>query len=124
MNGLDRQIYAFCVVVLTGVAVGLLFDLLRVGRKRLARRSPAATLADLLFCLAAATVVLAAFILGNWDGLRLWMFLALAAGLLGYGALAGPVLLPVFSAVLDLVLWPWLTLGRCWQRYKGGPRRR
>ena len=78
-----------------GAALGLLFDVLRVPRRH-ARRACTRAVFDTVFCL---TVGLVVFVFGMAAGsgqVRLFMFLAIAAGWTGYFAwVSGQVLPPL-----------------------------
>ena len=68
-----------------GAALGLLFDVLRVPRRR-ARRAFTRAVLDTVFCLTVGLVVFAFGMAAGSGQVRLFMFLAIAAGWTGYFA--------------------------------------
>lgn len=78
-----------------GAALGLLFDVLRVPRRH-ARRAFLRAVLDAVFCLAVGLVVFAFGMAAGSGQVRLFMFLAIAAGWTGYFAwVSGQVLPPL-----------------------------
>ena len=75
-----------------GAALGLLFDVLRVPRRH-ARRAFLRAVLDAVFCLAVGLTVFAFGMAAGSGQVRLFMFLAIAAGWTGYFAVA-----PAWSA--------------------------
>jgi spore cortex biosynthesis protein YabQ len=128
MSSLGLQVYAFLVMVLTGVAVGVCFDLYRSVRGVVRPRRPVARdLGDLAFSLVAFLLVAAGLFLSNWGELRLYAFAGLAAGAALYFELASETVLAVARGVLILAgrglrrggrlafraaTWPWRTAQR------------
>mgnify|MGYP002745033364 FL=1 len=68
-----------------GAALGLLFDVLRVPRRH-ARRAFLRAVLDAVFCLAVGLTVFAFGMAAGSGQVRLFMFLAIAAGWTGYFA--------------------------------------
>ena len=78
-----------------GAALGLLFDMLRVPRRH-ARRAFLRAVLDAVFCLAVGLTVFAFGMAAGSGQVRLFMFLAIAAGWTGYFAwVSGQVLPPL-----------------------------
>ena len=78
-----------------GAALGLLFDVLRVPRRH-ARRACTRAVLDIVFCLSVGLVVFAFGMAAGSGQVRLFMFLAIAAGWTGYFAwVSGQVLPPL-----------------------------
>ena len=78
-----------------GAALGLLFDVLRVPRRH-ARRACTRAVLDTVFCLTVGLVVFAFGMAAGSGQVRLFMFLAIAAGWTGYFAwVSGQVLPPL-----------------------------
>ncbi|MFR8452323.1 MAG: spore cortex biosynthesis protein YabQ [Oscillospiraceae bacterium] len=78
-----------------GAALGLLFDVLRVPRRH-ARRAFLRAVLDAVFCLAVGLTVFAFGMAAGSGQVRLFMFLAIAAGWTGYFAwVSGQVLPPL-----------------------------
>lgn len=109
MLSIDAQIYVFLLIFLLGVIVGLLFDLVRAGRLLLTRTEKRLyqDIFDLVFLAVSAIVVVMGIVLLNWGELRLYVFLALLGGFLGYTWLASPFvfgLIVMFSNGLKKVM--------------------
>jgi spore cortex biosynthesis protein YabQ len=85
---LGSQIYAFAVMVCTGLLIGLLFDVYRVIRALIRRRFAGGLLMDLAFWLVATPVFFLMLLAGNWGELRLYVFLGVGMGLFVYFQLA------------------------------------
>ena len=78
-----------------GAALGLLFDVLRVPRRH-ARRAFLRAVLDTVFCLTVGLTVFAFGMAAGSGQVRLFMFLAIAAGWTGYFAwVSGQVLPPL-----------------------------
>ena len=76
-----------------GAALGLLFDVLRVPRRH-ARRACTRAVLDTVFCLTVGLVVFAFGMAAGSGQVRLFMFLAIAAGWTGYFAWVSGQVLP------------------------------
>ena len=76
-----------------GAALGLLFDVLRVPRRH-ARRACTRAVLDTVFCLSVGLVVFAFGMAAGSGQVRLFMFLAIAAGWMGYFAWCSGQVLP------------------------------
>ena len=118
-----RQLQGLCRAVLLGGSLGILYDLMRVVRRRIQLRW-LEILLDLLFW-AAATVALFLFSHDAWDGqVRLYgaMFCLLggAAYFWGISPLVLPALLGLTALagkVLGILTFPCRTLGRVFKRF-------
>jgi len=102
---LELQFYAFFVVVLSGVALGLLFDLLRALRGYYRPNRLVSAVGDLLFWGAATLVFGSGLFLGNWGEFRFYVLVALLIGLGLYYWLASPVFLGLAHVVLLAITW-------------------
>lgn len=106
---LGVQLYMFLVLVLTGVAWSLCFDVYRAWRSLARPRGWRSDLGDLVFWLAGALLVAGGLFLGNWGDLRLYVFLGLALGGYLYFRLASPTILPVlrrlFRTLSRMLRW-------------------
>lgn len=105
MASLALQLYMFLIMVLAGVAIGLLFDLCRVVRLHFRGRGPFAILADGLFWLLATAIAFTALMVGSWGDLRLYSFLGLASGFFLYLGLGSPLALAALIAAARAVQW-------------------
>ena len=105
MLRMELQFYALFITVLSGIGVGLLFDLLRAVRRFLRPGPLLAALGDLLFWGAATAMVGTGLFLGNWGEYRLYVLVGLLIGLLLYYALASPTVLWLADGLLRAVAW-------------------
>ncbi|MGI5839240.1 MAG: spore cortex biosynthesis protein YabQ [bacterium] len=80
MLSLDFQFQAFCITIVAGATVGILFDVYRIIRGLTGPGRLFTCLGDLLFWAVAASIVFAFLIYGNWGEVRLYVFIGLAAG--------------------------------------------
>lgn len=81
---MDGQVETFFLTVVTGALLGLVFDFYRILRGLLRPPWPVTAAADLVYWLLATVMVFVALLFGNWGELRLYVFVGLAAGVLGY----------------------------------------
>ncbi|MBE3589728.1 MAG: spore cortex biosynthesis protein YabQ [Firmicutes bacterium] len=88
MVPVDIQLYAFLVTVLTGIGLGLAFDLSRAVRRVFRLKGPAAQLADAGLWLAGAVLAATGLFLANWGEVRYYVFIGLALGAALYFTLA------------------------------------
>lgn len=105
MQRLELQFYAFFMVVLVGVALGVLFDLLRALRWFCRPNRWVGAVGDLLFWGSATLVMGGGLFLGNWGEFRLYVLVGLLLGLGVYYWLASPVVLALARALLQLITW-------------------
>ena len=87
------QLAQLAVSMLTGLGLGIAYDVLRALRRELHRNAAL----DMLFC---AVLLFALFVLGMDIGqgeVHIFMFCAAAAGFSAYMALLSPVILPAFT---------------------------
>ncbi len=81
---LDLQFYAFFVMVLAGIGLGLLYDIFRSVRQVFRLDGFLASLGDILLGLASAILLATALVLGNWGDLRLYVPVGVILGLAFY----------------------------------------
>lgn len=103
MQQLDLQFYTFFVMILAGMAGGLLFDLSRAIRWEFHAGRILTGLIDLIFWVLATLVVAAALVIGNWGVIRLYVPVGLAFGLALYTYLAGRIAMTVFRFLLRML---------------------
>lgn len=118
MEPLGTQLYAFGIVLLAGVNLGLFFDLFRVIRGLLRPGLLSTPLLDLLFWALVTPVLVLYLILANWGELRGYVLVGLALGFFFYRLLFSGIvislllwLVEVIRGVLNLVLTFLLWLG-------------
>ncbi|MBY6276508.1 MAG: spore cortex biosynthesis protein YabQ [Symbiobacterium thermophilum] len=105
MLRMELQFYALFMTVLSGIGVGLLFDLLRAVRRFLRPGPLLAALGDLLFWGAATAMVGTGLFLGNWGEYRFYVLVGLLTGLVLHFALASPAVLWLADRLLHAVAW-------------------
>lgn len=105
---LQLQLYMFAVMMLCGVAVATLYDFYRTMRFVFRWRRLAGELADILFLLVAAALVLAGFVIGTWGVVRSYTILGVLAGVWFYLAVASPFIQPVMRRLFQAYLSVWL----------------
>lgn len=98
MEPLGTQLYAFGIVLLAGVNLGLFFDLFRVIRGILRPGWLATPLLDLLFWALVTPVIILYLILANWGQLRGYVVVGLILGFSFYR-------LFLSSLVISILLW-------------------
>jgi spore cortex biosynthesis protein YabQ len=96
------QFGTFGLMILTGLALGVLFDVYRVVRSFFKQGSLSAMLMDLFFWLLATPATFVMLLIGNWGELRLYVFIGIALGLFAYFQLASPL---VLWALVTWVRW-------------------
>ena len=105
MEPLGTQLYAFGIVLLAGISLGLLFDLFRVIRGLLRPGCFSTPLLDILFWALATPILILYLILANWGALRGYVFIGLALGFFFYRLLLS-------SMVISLLIWLVQVLGQ------------
>ncbi|MFZ5639756.1 MAG: spore cortex biosynthesis protein YabQ [Bacillota bacterium] len=80
MQDLTSQFYAFCVTVLTGLLLGIFFDVYRVVRGIIRPRRIISHLSDLLFWLISTGFIFLLLLFGNWGEVRLYVFIGVGLG--------------------------------------------
>lgn len=79
-----NQAYLFCIFIINGIVIGLLFDFFRIARKVISTNDMVTYLEDILFwILAGATVLYSIFVFNNGE-LRLFLFLGIIVGAIFY----------------------------------------
>lgn len=123
MQPLADQIWAFLLVTLLGVILGIVYDFYRVIRQIWRPRRWGTILGDALFWILSTIFAYGFLLYINWGEVRFYVFLALAGGLAVYfktvSRPVGYILLrsylgaaQVLSYVVRLILWPFRLLGR------------
>jgi len=98
VESLGTQLYAFGIVLLAGITLGLFFDLFRVIRGLLRPELFSTPLLDLLFWALITPVLVLYLILANWGELRGYVIIGLALGLFFYRLLLS-------GMIISLLLW-------------------
>lgn len=104
MVSLWDQLHAFAVTALGGVAMGVLFDCLRVVRRWTPRRALLPWMLDLLYWAVVAPLMAGLLFFANWGELRLYVLLGIGTGLALYFAfVSGPVLAALWAVSRGMV---------------------
>lgn len=119
MQRLELQFYAFFMIVLSGVALGLLYDLLGALRGYYRPNRWVGAVGDLCFWGAATLVMAGGLFFGNWGEFRFYVLVGVLIGLGLYFRLASPVVRALIRSVLRLITWLldlvwWLVLKLVW----------
>lgn len=104
MESLATQFYAFGIVLLAGISLGLFFDLFRVLRGLLRPGFLSTPLLDLLFWALITPILILYLLLANWGELRGYVVIGLVLGFFFYRLLLSPM-------VVSFLLWAIRLLG-------------
>lgn len=104
MVSLSVELYAFLLIMLTGMAVGFLFDLQRIWRRVARPGRLAVKLADAAFVIVGGAAVTISFFYISWGDLRFYLLLGLLAGAVAYFHLASPGVTRLVEACLRVAV--------------------
>lgn len=118
MESLAAQLYAFGIVLLAGVSLGLFFDLFRVIRGIVRPGCLSTPLFDLLFWALITPILILYLVLANWGQLRGYVFFGLVLGFFFYRLLFSGIvtsfllwILRILGNLLNLLITFLLRLG-------------
>lgn len=97
---MDLQFYSFFLVILTGIALGLLFDLVRSFRFQWRPGIWVGAVYDFLFWLLATLALAVGLFYGNWGEIRFYVVVGVLIGLLLYEWMASFVMLAILRWIL------------------------
>lgn len=103
MEPLGIQLYAFGIVLLAGVNLGLFFDLFRVIRGLLRPGFISTPLLDLLFWALVTPIIVLYLILANWGELRGYVVIGLVLGLFFYRLTLSGIVISFLLWLVDLI---------------------
>lgn len=103
METLTDQLYAFFLVLLSGVLLGLFFDCYRLFRQLLKPRKHTTFVCDLLFFVLVTPLLLFSALLANGGALRLYVILGFSFGVALYLLLFSRVVLALFGGLLQSI---------------------
>lgn len=103
MEPLGTQLYAFGIVLLAGITLGIFFDLFRVLRGLLRPGLLSTPLLDLLFWALVTPVLVIYLILANWGELRGYVIIGLILGLFFYRLLLSGLVISILLGLVRLV---------------------
>lgn len=107
MLQVQLQFYSLFMVVLCGIGMGVLYELLRVGRAYYQPGLVMGAVADLLFWVVGGLLLGAGLFAGNWGATRIYVLVSLLAGLGLYFVLASPVVSRLLWGLLRFLDWLW-----------------
>lgn len=107
MLQVQLQFYSLFTVLLCGMGMGVLYELLRVGRSYYQPGLVVGAMADLLFWVVGAAFLGAGLFLGTWGAARIYVLVGLLMGLGLYFWLASPVVGGLIWSVLRFLDWLW-----------------
>ncbi|MGE5561117.1 MAG: spore cortex biosynthesis protein YabQ [Chloroflexota bacterium] len=103
MLTLDLQLYAVLVMFLTGVALGLVFDIYRGVRAALDPGPLVTGIGDFLFWVIGTLIMIVALLCGTWGEVRLFVPISVAVGLAVYRGLTGRLVARGTDRLLRLI---------------------
>ena len=100
----QNQAYLFLVFSLTGVAIGVLFDIFRILRKSIKTPNIIIYIEDILFWILAGLLILYNIWYFNDGEIRVYMFLGIIKGLLLYMSTLSNIIIKIFSKILQTII--------------------
>ena len=100
----QNQAYLFLVFSLTGVAIGVLFDIFRILRKSIKTPNIIIYIEDILFWILAGLLILYNIWYFNDGEIRVYMFLGIIIGLLLYMSKLSNIIIKIFSKILQTII--------------------
>ncbi len=105
MESLSAQLYAFGIILLAGLSIGLLVDFYRVLRGFLRPGLVSTAILDLIFWALLTPILIIYLLLANWGQLRAYVVIGLLLGFLFYRLL-------ISRAVVAFLVWLIDSIGR------------
>jgi len=100
----QNQAYLFLVFSLTGVVIGILFDIFRIFRKTIKTHNILTYIEDILFWILTGLLVLYNIWYFNDGEIRIYMFLGIILGTLIYMSTLSKFVILIFSTILELII--------------------
>lgn len=100
----ENQAYLFLVFSLTGVIIGILFDLFRVLRKSIRTADIVTYLEDILFWILSGILILYNIWYFNDGEIRLFMFLGIIMGIMIYMLTLSNLFIKIFQTILSTLI--------------------
>lgn len=100
----QNQAYLFLVFSLTGVAIGVLFDIFRILRKSIKTPNIIIYIEDIIFWILAGLLILYNIWYFNDGEIRVYMFLGIIIGLLLYMSTLSNIIIKIFSKILQTII--------------------
>ena len=100
----QNQAYLFLVFSLTGVAIGILFDLFRILRRSIKTANIVTYIEDILFWILTGILILYNIWYFNNGEIRIYMFLGIIIGVLIYMSTLSNILVKIFTKILSATI--------------------
>lgn len=104
------EVNVFLSALLTGIAIGFIYDLLRMKRRALKTRKFIVGVEDVLFWIFAAVLVFITAYVSNQGEIRLYFFLAMILGISIYFWLFSHWITLIIIFTVKIVIWPFVKL--------------
>ncbi len=104
MAAVDVQVYQFFVMVLAGVALGVVYDVYRTFRLLAKPGVLSTAIYDLVFWVVATILVLCAVFYASWGEVRIYVFIGTVTGALLYFRLASHVVRRIIRGVFTTLV--------------------
>ena len=98
------QAYLFLVFSLTGVAIGILFDIFRILRRSIKTLDIITYIEDILFWILTGLLILYNIWYFNNGEIRIFMFLGIIMGILVYMSTLSNIIIKIFSKILQTII--------------------
>ena len=105
---LREQIYAFLVMILTGIASGFCYDFYLVLKRRWKLKKIGTGVGDLLFWAALTALVFSLLVVGNYGEIRFYVFIALGLGLVLYFKIISKSMVSLLQKLFNIIQKLWL----------------
>ena len=105
---LREQIFAFLVMILTGIVSGFCYDFYLVLKSRWKLKKTGTGVGDLLFWAALTVLVFSLLLVGNYGELRLYVVIALGLGLLIYFKIISKGMVSLLQMLFNTIQKLWL----------------
>lgn len=100
----QNQAYLFLVFSITGVIIGILFDIFRILRRTIKTSNIITYIEDVLFWILTGLLVLYNIWYFNNGEIRIFMFLGIILGVLIYMSTLSNIIIKVFSKILKTII--------------------
>ena len=100
----QNQAYLFLVFSLTGVEIGILFDLFRILRRSIKTSNIITYIEDVLFWILTGILILYNIWFFNNGEIRLFMLLGIILGILIYMSTLSSIIIKIFSKILRTII--------------------
>jgi len=100
----QNQAYLFLVFSMTGVAIGILFDIFRILRRTIRTSNIITYIEDVLFWILTGLLILYNIWYFNDGEIRIFMFLGIILGILIYMSTLSNIVIKIFSKILNTTI--------------------